>query len=134
MLVVTCNQWLRIDEGSQPVAARDDQLWAAITEPTRRRLLDLLLADGPRTATQLAAPLGITRQAVAKHLVVLERAGMAAGRRDGRELHWRIRPEGVDAATRSIAAAAAAWDERLAALRRLAVDDPASHERFEGER
>lgn len=56
------------------IPAIDDELWAAIGDPTRRRLLDLLLADGSGTATSLSGHLPVTRQAVAKHLGVLERA------------------------------------------------------------
>ena len=53
----------------------DDDLWSAIGDPTRRRMLDLLLADGQGTATTLSAHLPMTRQAVTKHLVVLDRVG-----------------------------------------------------------
>ena len=53
----------------------DDDLWSAIGDPTRRRMLDLLLAAGDGTATSLSAHLPVTRQAIAKHLAVLDRAG-----------------------------------------------------------
>ena len=56
--------------------AVDDDLWSAIGDPTRRRMLDLLLADGDGTATTLGRQLPVTRQAVAKHLSVLDRAGL----------------------------------------------------------
>ena len=52
-----------------------DELWAAVADPTRRRILDALLAHGEATATTLAAELPVTRQAIAKHLLVLERSG-----------------------------------------------------------
>jgi hypothetical protein len=58
-----------------------DELWAAVADPTRRRLLDVLLARGEATATALAAELPVTRQGVAKHLAVLDRAGLVEGRR-----------------------------------------------------
>jgi DNA-binding transcriptional ArsR family regulator len=64
--------------------AEDDELWAAIAEPMRRRLLDVLLERGEATATALAEELPVTRQAVAKHLAVLERAGLVSGARRGR--------------------------------------------------
>ena len=57
----------------------DDELWAAIGDPTRRRMLDLLLTGGPGTASGLSRQLPVTRQAVAKHLTVLERAGLIRG-------------------------------------------------------
>jgi predicted transcriptional regulator len=54
----------------------DDDLWSAIGDPTRRRMLDLLLAEGAGTATTLSERLPVTRQAVSKHLVVLDRVGL----------------------------------------------------------
>lgn len=101
-------------------AGEQDELWAAVAEPARRRLLDLLLAHGEATATSLAAELPITRQAVVKHLAVLDRAGLVTGRRQGREVRYAVRPERLDAATRSMARVAAEWDDRLAAIKRLA--------------
>ena len=97
-----------------------DELWAAVADPTRRRLLDVLLAQGEATATTLAAELPVTRQAVAKHLAVLDRAGLVQGRRRGREVLYAVRPERLDAATRSLSHVAATWDERLATIKRLA--------------
>lgn len=97
-----------------------DELWAAVAEPTRRRLLDILLARGEATATSLAGELPVTRQAVAKHLAVLDRAGLVVARRHGREVRYAIRPERVDAATRSMARVAADWDARLAGIKRIA--------------
>ncbi|WP_283134407.1 ArsR/SmtB family transcription factor [Rhizohabitans arisaemae] len=99
-----------------------DELWAAVADPIRRRLLDLLLTDGEATATTLAAGLPVTRQAVAKHLAVLERVHLVEGRRHGREVRYGVRPERLDAATRSMALVAARWDERLATIKQLAED------------
>lgn len=98
----------------------DDGLWAAIADPTRRRLLDALLAHGEASATTLARELPVTRQAVAKHLAVLRRVGLVEGRRQGREVRYVVRPERLDAATHGMARVAAHWDERLAAIKRLA--------------
>ena len=97
-----------------------DELWAAIADPTRRRLLDVLLAHGQATATTLAGEMPISRQAVAKHLAVLDRAGLVEGRREGREVLYAVRPERLDAATRWMTRVASEWDGRLAAIKRLA--------------
>jgi ArsR family transcriptional regulator, cadmium/lead-responsive transcriptional repressor len=97
-----------------------DELWAAVADPTRRRLLDALLARGEATATTLAGDLPVTRQAVAKHLAVLERAGLVDSRRLGREVRYAIRPERLDAATEGLARVAAEWEDRLGAIKRLA--------------
>jgi ArsR family transcriptional regulator, cadmium/lead-responsive transcriptional repressor len=97
-----------------------DELWAAVADPTRRAVLDVLLAHGEATATTLAAELPVTRQAVAKHLAVLERAGLVEGRRRGREMRYALRAERLDAATRGLMRVAADWDARLATIKRLA--------------
>jgi ArsR family transcriptional regulator, cadmium/lead-responsive transcriptional repressor len=97
-----------------------DELWAAVADPTRRRLLDALLAHGEATATTLAGELPVTRQAVGKHLAVLERAGLVDSRRLGREVRYAVRPERLDAATDWLARVAAEWDQRLGAIKRLA--------------
>ena len=68
----------------------DDELWSAIGDPTRRRMLDLLLADGSGTATSLSGRLPVTRQAVAKHLGVLDRVGLVSASVEGREKQYRV--------------------------------------------
>ncbi len=98
----------------------EDALWVAVGDPTRRRLLDVLLALGSATPTVLAGELPVTRQAVAKHLAVLARAGLVDGRRDGREVHYVVRPERLDELTDEMAKVAASWDRRLSVIKRLA--------------
>ena len=97
-----------------------DEFWAAVADPTRRRLLDVLLAQQEATATTLARELPVTRQAVAKHLAVLDRAGLVERGRQGREVRYVVRPQQLDAAARSLASVAARWNERLLAIKRLA--------------
>jgi DNA-binding transcriptional ArsR family regulator len=97
-----------------------DELWAAIGDPTRRRVVDVLLDRGEATATAMAGELPVTRQAVAKHLAVLDRAGLVQARRQGKEVRYAIRPQRLDAATRSMAQVAAEWDARLSAIKRIA--------------
>jgi ArsR family transcriptional regulator, cadmium/lead-responsive transcriptional repressor len=100
----------------------DDELWAAIAEPMRRRLLDVLLDRGEATATALAEELPVTRQAVAKHLAVLERAGLVAGARRGREMVYGVAPERLDEATAAMGRVAARWDRRLDRIKRIAEE------------
>jgi ArsR family transcriptional regulator, cadmium/lead-responsive transcriptional repressor len=97
-----------------------DELWAAVADPTRKQLLDALLTHGQATATALAADLPVTRQAVAKHLAVLDRAGLVQGRRQGREVRWSVRAERLDEATEAIARVASQWEQRLETIKRLA--------------
>lgn len=101
-------------------AADVDELWSAVADPTRRRVLDRLLDRGEATATTLAADLPVTRQAVNKHLAVLNRAGLVEGRRRGREVRHAVRPQRLHVATRSMARVAADWDARLSAIKRIA--------------
>ena len=68
----------------------DDELWSAVGDPIRRRMLDLLLVDGTGTATSLSEQLPVTRQAVAKHLAVLDRVGLVHGAAAGREHRYWV--------------------------------------------
>ena len=97
-----------------------DRLWAALGDPMRLRLLDLLLERGEATASALATALPITRQGVAKHLAVLERSELVVARRAGREVRFAVREERLDQARRQMAQVAARWDERLVAIKRIA--------------
>ena len=66
-----------------------DPVFAALASPVRRRLLELL-ADGPRTAGQLAAEFELSRPAVSEHLAVLRRASLVRERPRGRERHYHL--------------------------------------------
>jgi DNA-binding transcriptional ArsR family regulator len=101
-----------------------DGLWAAIADPTRQQLLDLILASGDATATALARDLPITRQGIAKHLAVLERAGLVQASRSGREVRFTVREDRLDQATRRMAQVLARWDARLATIKRIAETEP----------
>jgi ArsR family transcriptional regulator, cadmium/lead-responsive transcriptional repressor len=104
----------------QPASGEDEQLWAAVAEPGRRRLLDLLLAHGHATPTSLAAELPLTRQAASKHLAVLARAGLVQAHRHGREVHYTVSVQRLAAAAQAMTQAAAQWDRRLQTIKRLA--------------
>jgi ArsR family transcriptional regulator, cadmium/lead-responsive transcriptional repressor len=101
-------------------AAELDELWSAIADPTRRRMLDVLLDQGEASATVLAGDLPVTRQAVVKQLGVLTRAGLVEGRRQGKEVRYAVRPQRLVVATRSMAQVAEEWDARLSAIKRIA--------------
>ncbi|MEU5398124.1 metalloregulator ArsR/SmtB family transcription factor [Streptomyces sp. NPDC005963] len=107
------------DEPRGTVEAADTVL-AALADPTRRRLLELLAAEGEATATTLAEHLPVTRQAVVKHLAVLDTAGLVSGGRIGREVRYTVRPAALDATARWMAALAADWDSRLAHIKQVA--------------
>ena len=103
-------------------AADYGQLFAALADPTRRQVLDLLAARGEGSASALAAAMPVSRPAVIKHLAVLDRAGLVESRRRGREVLFNVRPEPLESAASWMAAVAADWDARLAALKRLAEE------------
>jgi DNA-binding transcriptional ArsR family regulator len=107
---------------SAAVADPEPAVFAALADPTRWRLLGTLARQGEGTATTLAAELPISRPAVIKHLVVLDRAGLVTRRRAGREVRYRVEPARLEQTARQIAGLAAAWDTRLAALKALAED------------
>ena len=98
----------------------DDDLWSAIGDPTRRRMLDLLLVEGDGTATSLAQRLPVTRQAVAKHLGVLDRAGLVRGTPAGREKRYRVDDAQLARAVAQLSSVGAAWDARLRRIKRIA--------------
>lgn len=98
----------------------DDDLWSAVGDPTRRRLLDLLLTDGGGTATTLSEQLPVTRQAVAKHLGVLDRVGLVQVTPSGRERRYEVDQAQFARAVAQLSSVGAAWDARLRRIKRIA--------------
>jgi DNA-binding transcriptional ArsR family regulator len=92
-----------------------DAVFEALADPMRRRLLSQLSAH-PSTATELASQLPISRQAVAKHLTSLARAGLLARERSGRDVRYRVTPEPLSEAVSWMAHVGEQWDDRLARL------------------
>ena len=98
----------------------DDDLWSAIGDPTRRRMLDLLLVEGDGTATSLGQQLPVTRQAVAKHLGVLDRVGLVRATPTGREKRYRVDDTQLARAAAQLSSVGSEWDERLQRIKRIA--------------
>jgi DNA-binding transcriptional ArsR family regulator len=98
----------------------DDELWSAIADPSRRRVLDLLVRSGEASASALAEQVPFTRQAVSKHLVVLEDAGLVSRRKQGREVLYQVDAIRLDQASRAMSEVATRWERRLGAIKRLA--------------
>ena len=99
-----------------------DGVLVALADPMRRRVLDALSAHPQSTATALAEKLPVTRQAIMKHLTVLEQADLVEARKQGREVQFAVRPEGLERTARWMQGVAAAWDQRLSAIKRLAEE------------
>lgn len=101
-----------------------DDVLAALADPMRRRVLDLLSTHGETTATVLAGELPVSRQAVVQHLALLGQVELVASRRSGRERRYTVRPEPLTATARWMTQVAAQWDARLAAIREIAETAP----------
>ncbi|MFD7549641.1 ArsR/SmtB family transcription factor [Streptomyces sp. NPDC059578] len=107
-------------DGPRGTVEAVDTVLTALADPTRRRLLELLAAEGEATATTLAGHLPVSRQAVVKHLAVLDTAGLVSGGRIGREVRYTVRPAALDATAQWMASLAADWDRRLARIKQVA--------------
>jgi DNA-binding transcriptional ArsR family regulator len=95
--------------------AQLDRVYRALGDPTRRRLL-AALGDGDARITDLAAPIPLTFAAVARHIAMLEQAGLISREIRGRE-HWlSVRPDGLRDAQSWIDEQTALWSARADAL------------------
>jgi DNA-binding transcriptional ArsR family regulator len=97
-----------------------DGVLVALADPRRRQLLELLSAGGAATATTLAESLPVSRQAVVKHLAVLDEAGLVASHRVGREVRYAVQSAALDTTARWLTSLTAEWDRRLATIKRIA--------------
>jgi DNA-binding transcriptional ArsR family regulator len=95
-------------------------VFAALADPTRRTVLRRVAEEGPVTATELAGHLPVSRQAVAKHLAVLDRVGLVHGAAVGREHRYWVDEAQLARAADQLAAVGSAWDGRLARIARIA--------------
>jgi DNA-binding transcriptional ArsR family regulator len=92
-------------------------VFAALSDPNRRRLIETLARRESATQRELAAELPVTRQAASKHLAALSDAGLVEATRTGRNTRYRLTPQALDDAQAWIERVGREWDERLAALR-----------------
>jgi DNA-binding transcriptional ArsR family regulator len=97
----------------------DDDLWSAVGDPMRRRMLDQLLLDGDGTATTLSEHLPVTRQAVSKHLDVLDRAGLVHATAVGRERRYHVDEAQLSRAVAQLSSVGATWDARLRRIKKI---------------
>lgn len=101
----------------RPGAADPAPIFAALGDPTRLALLARLSDGQLRSISVLAADTDLTRQAVTKHLHVLEQAGLVRSRRIGRESRFGFRPEPLAEARAYLDRVSEQWDDALARLR-----------------
>lgn len=93
-------------------------LFAALADPTRRAVFERLTTSGPASASRLASEMPVSRQAIAKHLALLDQAGLVERTTSGREVKYRARPQALNDVTSWVERVGARWDERLEALKR----------------
>ena len=98
-------------------AVAEAEVFAALGDPTRLTVVRRLATHAHQSATQLGDGLPVTRQAVAKHLRVLEDAGVVTAERRGRERVYSLDAARVEAARRTLEGISAGWDRALARLR-----------------
>jgi DNA-binding transcriptional ArsR family regulator len=94
-------------------------VFAALGDETRLRLVSRLCVQGPLSIARLTEGTDVTRQAITKHLHVLEEAGLVSGSRDGRETVWELRPQKIDEARRHLDVISEQWDAAIDRLRAL---------------
>jgi DNA-binding transcriptional ArsR family regulator len=93
-------------------------VFEALADPTRRAVIRALAADGPSTLTELSSRLPVTRQAVSKHLALLEEAGLVAPSGEVRGRRYAFTPAPLTDAMGWMVDVGADWDSRLARLKR----------------
>ncbi len=99
-------------------------LFAALGDETRLRLVTRLCQDGPASITRLAAGFSLTRQAITKHLRVMEGPGLVHCTRHGRESVWQLDQRRLEDARRYLALISSQWDDALLRLRELVENGP----------
>ena len=99
--------------------AESASTFAALGDETRLRLVSRLTGEGPLSIARLTEGLPITRQAVTKHLRVMEGAGLVTSSAHGRERVWQLDERRVQLARRHLETISREWDQRLARLARL---------------
>lgn len=92
-------------------------VFAALGDETRLRVVTRLCEEGPLSISRLTEGSDVSRQAVTKHLQVLEDAGLVQGARDGRENVWTLRPKRLSEAQRLLDVISREWDDTLERLR-----------------
>lgn len=99
-----------------------NHVFSALSDPTRRQVIERLVARGGASATELAEELPVSRQAIAKHLLALNEAGLVTSEQSGRQKRYRLTPQPMGEVVGWMDEVGAQWDSRLGALRREVGD------------
>jgi DNA-binding transcriptional ArsR family regulator len=100
--------------------ARHEAVFGALADPMRSRVLETLATRGGATATEVAADLPVTRQAIVKHLGILNRAGLVTWRKEGRDVRYDVQVARLRDVARWLDRIASQWDRRLTRLKEMA--------------
>lgn len=98
-------------------------VFAALGDPTRLGIVARLCTHGPQSIAQLTEGAAVTRQAVTKHLVALEDAGLVRGARDGRERIWELQGKRLADARGYLEQISSQWDAAIERLRAFVETD-----------
>ncbi len=93
-----------------------DLVFRSLADPTRRAIFERLCRDGEKTVAALTMKSGVSQPAISKHLGVLKDAGLVRARRDGRERHYRARPDALAPLIDWTRQMAGFWEKRFDAL------------------
>ena len=99
------------------------QLFNALGDPNRLRIVTRLCDGGPCSTAQVTEVVAVTRQAATKHLLLLEAVGLVTSERQGRERIWRIEPEPLTDASDYLTALSKRWDKAIDRLRAYVEDE-----------
>ncbi len=113
---------MRRNTNTATTAERSARLFAALGDKTRLRLVSRLGDGGPSSIEKLTKGFSVTRQAITKHLRVMEEAGLVSAMRRGRECVWKLSPEGVRSAQHYLEMISSQWDNALGRLRDFVED------------
>ena len=112
-------------EALSPAKLKDAApLFAALGDATRLGLLVSLCASGPVSLTRLANRFEVSRQAITKHLGVLEEAGLVRSSREGRERIWTLEAQRLDDAHAYLERISRQWDDALSRLQAFVEREP----------
>ena len=99
--------------------AHVNPMFRALADPTRRAIFEQLTREGEQTVHALTHYAGVSQPAVSKHLTVLKRARLVRHRREGRETHYRARPDALAPIVDWLKLYGAFWSDRFDRLEAL---------------
>lgn len=109
----------RTDEiSTRRLMTEPHEIFSALGDRTRLGVLTALARSGPATATELAATIPVTRQAISKHLAALDAVGLVTRHQEGREVRYQFEADALDTVASWATDTAGTWDRRLDRLRR----------------